>query len=300
MDQSNLRFTQNFLKSPQLVTKLVALADIQAGDTVLEIGPGKGIITTELLRKVSGNGKVIAVEFDQQLVAELQKKFADSSNLEIHHQDFLSFDLKKLPDKYHVVSNIPFNITGKIFEHLFTTENEPETAHLILQKESLVEKNFSGKDAETLKSLLIKPLYDIQLKYHFSRSDFLPQPSVETVFFGFYKRDQPLVTAQSYVTYKNFLAFISRDRVGEGAWRKLLTKQEMQHVIQKSKLLVGKGLKSQTFESILRAFSESLAASPSITQKVAGALQKLHTEQNMRENINQAGGHHRTHSSSHR
>lgn len=106
-------------------------AELTPDDTVLEIGPGLGTLTSELLRR---SKKVVAVEFDAELARKLPAQFP-GKNLEVITSDILSFDLESLPADYSVVANVPYYITSKIIQLLMTAENKPKTAVLLVQKE---------------------------------------------------------------------------------------------------------------------------------------------------------------------
>lgn len=286
MTATSLRYTQNFLKSRKLVEKIVRLAEIKSGMTVLEIGPGKGIITRVLAKAVGENGRVVAVELDGRLSAELQKSFHTSPSIQIVHQNILKFDLAMLGERYHIVSNIPFNITSDLLTFLLNPTSGAATAHLILQRDTLIGTNKGGHDTETFKSLLIKPLYTIEAVHQFARTDFTPKPTVETALFAFERRAEPLVA--QYDLYADFLAFVSKDRVGEGAWRKLFSKRQL---AAQSTLQQGRGLKSQSLTGVLAAFADLHTAKQKI---VRGAMRQLREEQKRHTKINRAGGHHRS------
>lgn len=105
--------SQNFLYNRTLVNSLVRNSSIGPTDTVLEIGPGKGFITSELL-KISK--KVIAVELDSKLVLHLKSIFYNFRNLKLYQMDFLEFSLPQKP--YKVFANIPFS---QLRERLFVS-----------------------------------------------------------------------------------------------------------------------------------------------------------------------------------
>lgn len=288
-----LRFTQNFLKDPQLVSKLVEQTDITLGDTVLEIGPGKGIITSVLASTVGAQGRVVAVELDQKLHHNLQENFQTLPQVELFLADILAFPLKSLGQNYSIFSNVPFAITAPLLEKLFQPLNGPENAWLILQTDTLQDYS-QGKPRPTFKSLLLEPLYEITNLYDFSRSDFSPQPQADTALFFLQRRAQPLFPATHYALYQDFLAFISRDRVGEGAWKKLLNKRQLEQIARKSKLLLSKGLKSQSSSSLLDTFIELEKTHAESLQTVRGALRRLRSEQAQQAKITELGGHHRS------
>lgn len=128
---TNKSLGQHWLHDRSVLAHIADCADIQAGDTVLEIGPGLGTLTSELLRRAH---KVIAVEFDPELARKLPAQFP-GKNLEVIHQDILSFDLSTLPVGYKVVANVPYYITSKIVQLLMTADNKPAMTALLVQKE---------------------------------------------------------------------------------------------------------------------------------------------------------------------
>jgi 23S rRNA (adenine-N6)-dimethyltransferase len=282
---SELRFTQNFLHSKALVDRIVKLARIAPGSTVLEIGPGKGIITTKLAEQVGKEGHVVAVELDTDLAKRLREQFSQTPQVEIVNADILQYPLQTLPQLYSVFSNVPFNITSALLEHLFNPPSAPQNAHLILQTDSLINQG------ETFKSLMLKPLYTVEQVYTFARTDFSPQPKVETGLFAFEKRPEPLINPPQYDLYKNFLAFVSKDRVGEGVWRKVFSANQLTRMGEDTALVYGRGLKSQSIEGIVAAFQVFVAGAK--RQLVNGAMAKLREEQARREQINREGGHRR-------
>lgn len=287
-----LRFSQNFLHSKALVKSIVALAQIPRGGTVLEIGPGKGIITQALAEEVGPEGRVVAVELDSVLSARLREQFSAAPQVHIHHADILQFDLHTLGDSYQVFSNVPFNVTSEVLDSLFTHMHSPQRAHLILQVDALISRSEYG-DGETLKSLMLQPRYNVAAVRAFARTDFTPQPSVETALFAFERRAVPLIHDEEYALYKDFLAFVSKDRVGEGVWRKVLSKNQIDLLTREQGLVPARGLKSQQVSAMIAAFQQ-VRKDPAKLGVVRGALLALRQEQARRESINQAGGHHRS------
>lgn len=128
---TNKSLGQHWLRDRDVLSHIADCADITADDTVLEIGPGLGTLTSELLRRAK---KVIAVEFDPELARKLPGQFP-GKNLEVVHHDILTYDLTKLPAGYKVVANVPYYITSKIVQLLMTSSNKPATAALLVQKE---------------------------------------------------------------------------------------------------------------------------------------------------------------------
>lgn len=128
---TNKSLGQHWLKDRLILEAIADSADITPEDTVLEIGPGLGTLTSVLLSRAR---EVIAVEFDSELARKLPGQFP-GKYLTVHNQDILSFDLSALPPNYKVVANVPYYITSKIVQLLMTSPSKPSTAVLLVQKE---------------------------------------------------------------------------------------------------------------------------------------------------------------------
>lgn len=131
MAAPNKSLGQHWLRDRDVLAHIADCADITKDDTVLEIGPGLGTLTSELLRRARN---VVAVEFDSELARKLPGQFP-GKNLEVVQSDILAFDLSNLPVDYKVVANVPYYITSKIVQLLMTADNKPSIAVLLVQKE---------------------------------------------------------------------------------------------------------------------------------------------------------------------
>ena len=121
-------FGQHFLTDTRVVKRMVEAAHIQKGERVVEIGPGKGILTREL---VAAQAHVTAIELDRDMVFFLKETFGQSISL--IEADALSVPLP--PQPYKVVANIPYNITSPLLSRYLAAENKPSRLILLLQKE---------------------------------------------------------------------------------------------------------------------------------------------------------------------
>lgn len=170
---------QNFLMHGQTAQRIVGAARIPDDATVLEIGPGTGMLTRALLEQV---GKVIAVEADDTLAPQLQETFADeirAGKLEIVHADIREFDTSVLPKPYHVVANIPYYITGEIIRDFLTSTNKPESMTLLVQKE-VAERIARNKGKESLLSLSVTVYGKPEYCFTVPRGAFRPSPNVDS------------------------------------------------------------------------------------------------------------------------
>lgn len=176
---------QNFLIAPQSIMKTVEAAEVSPKDTVLEIGPGKGALTRELVKRAKC---VIAVEKDLELVEKLSKTFAQEiadGRLVLVHDDILTCDLKALDlldHEFKVVANIPYYITGILLRTLLTNKIQPSSVVLVVQKE--IAERIARSKKESILSLSIKaygtPRYISTIK----AGAFRPVPKVDSAILA--------------------------------------------------------------------------------------------------------------------
>jgi len=167
---------QNFLKSKQAIHAMIRVADIQEGDSIVEIGPGKGVITAPLLSLAR---KVVAFEKDSDLIPLLQEKFVDYEGFELHEKDILNFDPSVLQNTYKVVANIPYYITGAIIRHFLESSHQPQSMTLLVQKE-VADRIVARDGKESILSLSIKVYGNPKIIMKVGREYFSPQPEVDS------------------------------------------------------------------------------------------------------------------------
>jgi 23S rRNA (adenine-N6)-dimethyltransferase len=196
-----IAYSQNFLRNPQLVDRLLDRAGIASGDLVIEIGPGRGVITESLAARCR---QVLAVEKDPMLVEELRRRFASAGNVALFAFDFLHFPLPLTT--YKVFANIPFNITAAIVGKLTSGSSPPVDAYLGMQREAA--ERFLGQPHETLAAVLLKPWFEPAIVHRFRASDFVPRPGVEVVLLRLRRRETPLVTAGEAEFFGDLVTYV--------------------------------------------------------------------------------------------
>ena len=199
-----ISLAQNFLQSPKLVRRLVAMSTIGLSDTVYEIGPGNGIITGALATVAR---QVIAIEKDPDLARRLRERFRLFDNVKIVEKDFLAYSL--VTSQYKVFANIPYNSTAQIVRKMLCERSRLSEGYLILQKEPA--QKFSGFPRETLFSILVKPFFELRILSQLRRTDFWPVPHVDSVFLSIKRRPRPLI--EDAVSYRDFV------QCGFGRWK---------------------------------------------------------------------------------
>ncbi len=185
---------QHFLNSDYAPKKMCDAADLQTGETVLEIGPGTGILTREILKR---GAKVVAIETDSRAIKELNEIFATeikNQELIIHHHDARTLDLPSfnlVKQQYKVVSNIPYYLSGFLFRALLDTDCQPNSLVFLVQKE--VAERITRSEKESLLSLSIKVFGEPTYINTVKRGHFTPPPRVDSA-----------IVAVKYINKNNF------------------------------------------------------------------------------------------------
>lgn len=189
--KNNKSLGQHWLRDREILDAIAFSAEIEDGDFVLEIGPGLGTLTSSLLKFASKDGRVLSVEFDENLAKKLPAQFP-GKNLEIINADFLDFDLSKLPKNYKVAANVPYYITSKIVEKLLTSENKPSVAALLVQKE--VAERMAAKAGELSILAIASQIYaEVSLDILVPREFFTPPPKVDSQVVVLKSREHNLI-----------------------------------------------------------------------------------------------------------
>lgn len=189
--------SQNFLHSRQLAHQLVSGTSIGQNDLVLEIGPGRGIITQELINQA---GQVVAVELDHYWYTYLNQHFK-IDKLILYHQDFLQYQLPHIP--YKVFANPPFAIEGKIIRHLIDSANPPDDCYLVI--DSKLAHRLIANNKPNMFSILHSPWFDFDITHHFKPTDFTPVPNVNPTLFRFTKKPKALLPTDQKSSYQQFI-----------------------------------------------------------------------------------------------
>ncbi len=168
---------QNFLMHRRIAERIADAAGLSKNDTVLEIGPGTGMLTRALLDRAK---KVVAVEADGELVSELKETFANElheGSLTLVHDDIRKFDPSILKT-YTLVANIPYYITGEIIRMFLTADSKPSSMTLLVQKE--VAERVARAKKESLLSLSVKVYGTPKYQFAVPRGAFRPAPNVDS------------------------------------------------------------------------------------------------------------------------
>ena len=194
---------QNFLRNESAIIKIVGLLDVNENDKLLEIGPGEGALTYEILKNKL-NFKLTSIDVDDR-VAEILVKIEDPRFKFILGNILRDEEVFKL-DKYKVIGAIPYNITSPIIHKIIEQSILPEKVVLVIQKE-VAEKITNNKRSSYL-SNYIRMFFDVNYEFTISRDDFYPSPKVDSAVITFVKKENVNIIDKS--KYSSFLHKVFR------------------------------------------------------------------------------------------
>jgi 16S rRNA (adenine1518-N6/adenine1519-N6)-dimethyltransferase len=196
----NKRLGQNFLIDPNIVRKIVALAELGLSDHVFEIGPGRGILTEALCHAA---GRVTAVELDPRLHAYLATRQAELPNGELVCEDALAYPVESLPMGTIVVANLPYYISTPLLFKLLDQRSRFPRMVLMLQAEvadRLVAKP-GGSDYGVL-SVMAQYAADITKSFRVSAQCFRPRPEVASAVVLLRAKEQARLSQHEEVAFR--------------------------------------------------------------------------------------------------
>ncbi len=232
------QFGQHWLKNKNVLEQIIATAQISEKDKILEIGPGKGVLTERLFKFAD---KLLAVEIDRDLCKFLVNKYGDLDNFLLLEGDFLDLDTKSILERFpqfanynKVVANIPYNITGPIIEKLLGTISKPadrqlESIVLLVQKE-VGQRLVAVPNNKIYGALTVRVQYlaDCEITCDVPAKDFYPRPKVDSVVV----KITPRKIAQPADNPKLLESLI---KVGFSSRRKML-KNNLKSIVDQDKL----------------------------------------------------------------
>lgn len=206
------RLGQNFLVDGEVIQDIIEYANIQPDDTVVEIGPGIGFVTEQLVKYAK---KVIVIELDEDAIKELQKLKAP--NLEIIHNDILKTDLSELTDDdIKIVANIPYYITSPIIAHLLgeiddlTNKNRAKIKDILLMVQEEVAYRMTADENSPAKqygllTILSNFWADVEIMRLVGRKSFFPAPKVNSAVVKLDVRKTPRLELSDYSHFRKVI-----------------------------------------------------------------------------------------------
>jgi 16S rRNA (adenine1518-N6/adenine1519-N6)-dimethyltransferase len=172
---------QNFLKDQAVLEKIIQAADLKPEDSVIEIGPGTGVLTEELLKHAR---KIVAVEKDKALAERLNSRLRENKKIKIISGDILKINLPELIKEnnfqdYKVVANIPYYITSPIIQLFLETEFPPREMILTVQKE-VAERICASSGQMSILAVSVQYYARPELLFYVDKKSFWPVPEVDS------------------------------------------------------------------------------------------------------------------------
>lgn len=237
------QFAQHWLRSEKALNKIVAAANLQESDRLLEIGPGTGILTRRLLPEVQS---LVAVEIDRDLCELLVKKIGAIDNFLLLQGDFLSLDLNtqlasfptfQKPNK--VVANIPYNITGPILEKLLGRIAQPapepfDLIVLLVQKE-VAERLYAKPGSRAFGALSVRVQYlaECELICDVPAKSFSPPPKVDSAVVRLHpRRVEPPADDPKYLETLVKLGFSSKRKMLRNNLKSVIESDSLTHLLE--------------------------------------------------------------------
>ncbi|MBS4219922.1 23S ribosomal RNA methyltransferase Erm [Bacillus sp. FJAT-49711] len=217
---------QHLIHNKWLLHEIVDRAKLCKEDTVLELGAGKGALTTVLNERA---GKVLAVEYDSKFVEILKRKTAQSQNTKIIHQDIVRIHLPR--EEFVVVSNIPFSITTRIMKMLL---NNPSTGlqRGVIVMEKGAAKRFTAKFVKNYYVLAWRMWFDFYFVKEISRDQFSPPPRVNSAILVIKRKVEPIVPYKYSATFLGLAEYALKkpDESIDIALRGIFTSPQMKNL----------------------------------------------------------------------
>ena len=205
MPQARKRFGQHFLIDQNVIESILHAIDPQPGETIVEIGPGRGALTYPLLQRCK---TLIAIELDRDLVPLLEKQASAFGKLNIINEDILEFDLSTIPHQpgLRLVGNLPYNISTPLMFHLLESANAIQDMHFMVQKEVALRIVAGPGDANYGRlSVMLQNQCDCQYLLDVAPGCFKPPPKVDSAVIRLLPLGRPRHDVGDYATFSGIV-----------------------------------------------------------------------------------------------
>jgi 16S rRNA (adenine1518-N6/adenine1519-N6)-dimethyltransferase len=191
LPRAKKRFGQHFLSDPRLLGRIAGALEATRADTVIEIGPGRGALTAQLLERA---GRVIAIELDRDLAALLRARWGDEPRFTLVEGDVLAQDLGALAGgPYLLAGNVPYNITTPILFHAMRRPRPTRAVYLVQREVADRIVAPPGSEAYGALSVNVQALAHAKLLFGVAARSFTPPPKVESAVIRIVPRTDPVI-----------------------------------------------------------------------------------------------------------
>jgi 16S rRNA (adenine1518-N6/adenine1519-N6)-dimethyltransferase len=203
---------QNFLIDEIALNEIVSAAELKKSDTVVEVGPGLGVLTQQLAKRA---GKVMAIEKDRAMLDILDLNLKGMDNVKVINQDILRFNVdKEITGPYKVVANIPYYLTSHLFQYFLALKNRPQLMVFLVQKE-VGERVTADPGDMSILAVSVQLFADPEIAARVDKRSFWPIPKVDSMVLRITPKQEPIKLKDE----KEFFRIV---KVGFAAKRKQL------------------------------------------------------------------------------
>ncbi len=224
------RFGQHFLHDPAVILRIVRALSPRAGDHLVEIGPGRGALTGELL--AAAGCTLDAIEIDRDLAALLRERFSDAPRCVLHEADALQFDFTALArergGRLRVAANLPYNISTPLLFRLLAHAPAILDLHVMLQREVVARLAAQPGDADYGRlGVMLAPQVRVERLFDVGPGAFQPAPRVWSAVVRLTMRVEPLFAVSPHYPAVVAAAFMHRRKTLRNALGRLLTREQI-------------------------------------------------------------------------
>ncbi len=217
---------QHFLTNPQITQKIAgSLLPIDHVEWIVEVGPGKGMLTRELIDRPE---QLLLIEKDGALVSHLCTEFPQLSDLIIEH-DFLKADLSRaVPGAFHLIGNFPYNISSQIiFKMLDNRPLVPQMVGMFQKEVAMRLASGHGSKQYGILSVLLQTFYEVEVLFHLGPGAFTPPPKVKSTVIRCTRREGVEMSLEQEVLFRKVVkhAFGQRRKMFRNSLAPLLTEE---------------------------------------------------------------------------
>jgi len=223
------RFGQNFLHDASIIDRIVKSIRVKASDNVIEIGPGLGAITKQILPVT---GRITVIELDRDIIPKLRFNCDGLGELNILQTDALKVDYSEFANRgpLRVVGNLPYNISTPLLFHLFTYLKDIQDMHFMLQKEVVMRMSASpGSKVYGRLSVMTQSVCDARMLFLVPPESFTPAPKVDSAIVHLSPRKAPLdILDRSLFSAIVTEAFNQRRKTLRNVWRNRIEAESLE------------------------------------------------------------------------
>lgn len=228
--QPRKRFGQHFLHDQATIERILAVINAQPGQRIIEIGPGKGVLTIPLLQRVR---EMDVVELDRDLVNYLSACCREAGTLRIHSEDALEFDFGRFPAGLRIVGNLPYNISTPLLFHLLEYADHIEDMLFMLQRE-VVERICSvpGSRRYGRLSVMLQYHYETDQLFTIGPDAFSPPPRIESAMIRLRPWSEPRYRQTDMKVFSQIVkaAFAQRRKTLRNALKGIVSSSQLREI----------------------------------------------------------------------